>query len=104
MANNGLLAIVTVLILIGQPGHAQSDPTIEELLTIEKFIETGNWRALFIYVEANPKLSSGNSPLAVELRSFANEVESGKLNAFNAGPAQTLEDEGPQSDANFSIY
>ncbi len=57
---------------------------MQELLTIEKLVEGGDWRALYTYVRANPKFTSGTSALAAELRSFVTEVERGQLNRFDA--------------------
>ncbi|MFK7882453.1 hypothetical protein [Roseobacter sp.] len=87
MANNNLIAIVTILILTGSSGSAQQEPSIDELLTIEKLIEGQNWRALYTYVEANPQLKSGSSPLASELRSFVDDAKRGLLNRFDAAPS-----------------
>ncbi len=101
MADKRLLAIVTVLILMGSAGNAQRSPSIDELRTIEGLIEGGDWRALYSYVVSNPDLTSGDSALATELRSFAEDVEQGRLDQFDAPeptPAVT------QSAVNTSIY
>jgi hypothetical protein len=84
VANNRLLAIVTILVLVGSSGAAQEEPSIEELLTIEKLIDQGEWRALYYYLAANPGLTTGNSPLAVELRSFVDDAKRGRLVGFDA--------------------
>jgi hypothetical protein len=73
-----------MLVLMGSSAHAQQDLSMQELLTIEKLIESGDWRALYTYVQANPNLTAGNGALAVELRSFVSEVDRGQLNRFDA--------------------
>lgn len=70
--------------MMGSSGSAQEEPSIDELLTIEKLIAGQDWRALYTYVEANPNLKSGNNPLAVELRSFVDDAKRGLLNRFDA--------------------
>lgn len=84
MASKNLLAIVTVLVLMGSSAHAQQELSMQELRTIEKLVESGDWRALYTYVRANPSFTSGTGALAVELRSFVTEVERGQLNRFDA--------------------
>lgn len=85
MANNKLLAIVTVLSLMATHGSAQQqDPSVEELLTIEKLLSDREWRALFVYLEANPQLTTGQSALAVELRAFVDDAKRGQLFGFDA--------------------
>ncbi len=84
MASKNLLAIVTMLVLLGSSAHAQQELSMQELLTIEKLVEGGDWRALYTYVRANPKFTSGTGALAAELRSFVTEVERGQLNRFDA--------------------
>ncbi|WP_299917987.1 hypothetical protein [uncultured Roseobacter sp.] len=86
MANNNLIAVVTMLVLMGSSGAAQQEPSIDELLTIEKLIDGGDWRALYTYVQANPRLTAGSSPLASELRSFVDDAKRGLLNRFDAPP------------------
>lgn len=88
MTNNNLLAIVTVLILVGSSGSAQQEPSIQELLTIEKLIDDGDLRALYAYLEGNPNLTAGEGPLAVELRSFVDDAKRGRLTGFDA-PSST---------------
>lgn len=90
------------MILVGSSGGARSEPTLQDLLTIDKLIEDGDWRALYTFVNSNPRLTEGASPLATELQSFKDDVESGQLNAFNAAPASSSADAEPQ--ANASIY
>lgn len=102
MANNKLLAIVTVMILMGS--NAESEPTLEDLITIDRLIETGNWRALYNYIEANPRLTTGTSALAGELRTFTNDVKSGQLNVFNAPPAPGVTTTESEAGAGVSIY
>jgi hypothetical protein len=82
VASKNLFAIVTMLILMGGSAHAQQELTMQELLTMEKLIESGDWRALYTYVRMNPNLTAGTGALAVELRSFVSEVERGQLNRF----------------------
>ena len=101
MAEKRLLAIVTVLLLMGTSGNAQQGPSINDLRTIERLIEGGDWRALYTYIDANPRLTAGNSALAVELRSFAEDAERGRLNQFDA-PQSSRAD--PRSAANSRIY
>lgn len=105
MANNRLLAIVTILILVGSSGSAQQEPSIEELLTIEKLIDGGDWRALYTYVEANPRLTAGDSPLATELRSFVDDAKRGRLNRFDASPNRRGDNGATsQTETNARIY
>ncbi|MBW4708916.1 hypothetical protein KX928_14095 [Roseobacter sp. YSTF-M11] len=89
MAGNKLIAIVTVLILVGSTGNAQDNVTIDELRAIESLIDGKDWRGLYSYVQANPKLTAGNDPLAVELRTFVDDAKRGALTTFNAAPGQT---------------
>lgn len=84
MANQNLLAIVTILILTGTSGAAQQEPSLDDLLTIEKLIDSGDWLGLYSYVSAKPGLTTGQGPLAVELRDFVDEVKRGQLTTFNA--------------------
>lgn len=101
VADKRLLAIVTVLILMGTSGGAQEGPSIDELRTIEDLIEGGDWRALYSYVDSNPNLTAGNGPLATELRSFSEDVEQGRLDQFDA-PQPTRQ--ASQSAVNADIY
>jgi hypothetical protein len=73
-----------MLILVGSSGSAQQEPSIQELLTIEKLIDDGDLRALYVYLEGNPSLTAGNGPLAIELRSFVDDAKRGRLTGFNA--------------------
>lgn len=82
MADKKLLAIVTVLILVGSSGAAQQNASINDLLEIERLIEGGDWRALYSFLLENPQLTAGNSPLAMELQSFSEDVKSGRLDTF----------------------
>lgn len=99
MANNRLLAVVTVLLLVGSTGDAQDNVTLQELQAIESLIAGKDWRALYTYVVANPKLTAGNDPLAVELRSFVDDAKRGLLNTFNAAPSPSA-----PPTATLSIY
>ncbi|GFE65365.1 hypothetical protein KIN_24390 [Litoreibacter roseus] len=82
--NDKLLAIVTALVLIGSPGAAQQDVSIQELRNIEALINQKDWTALYSYVVSNPKLTTGRDPLSSELRSFVNDVQRGRVDQFNA--------------------
>lgn len=105
MANSRLLAIVTILILMGQSAHSQQSPSIDELQAMERMIEDGDWRGLYDYVEANPNLTAGEGALANELRSFVDEVERGQLRNFDAQTEQNqVADASPQNISNASIY
>lgn len=84
MANPRLLAIVTILVMTGTSGASQEEPSLNDLLTIEKLIDSGDWRGLYTYVAAKPNLVAGEGPLAVELRGFVDEVKRGQLTSFNA--------------------
>ncbi|MEM6890298.1 MAG: hypothetical protein AAF636_19510 [Pseudomonadota bacterium] len=99
MANNRMLAIVTILLLSANSGQAQQEPSLDDLVTIDKLINEGDWQALYAFVEDNPQLTQGESALAVELNKFVNEVEQGPLNQFDA-PA----DPAPASETVASIY
>lgn len=104
MANKRLLAIVTMMILVGSTGGSRSEPTLQDLFTIDKLIEEGDWRALYSFVDANPRLTDGDSPLAAELQSFKDDVESGQLNVFDATPSPVQENVATGSVANARIY
>lgn len=69
---------------MGSAGVAQQGPSIDDLRTIEKLIESGDWRELYVYVDANPRLTTGSNPLATELRGFVEDVELGRLGQFDA--------------------
>jgi hypothetical protein len=69
---------------MGSSGSAQQGPSLEDLLTIERFIDGGDWRALYAYLETKPDLMAGQGPLATELRSFVEDVELGRLDQFDA--------------------
>lgn len=99
MANNKLLAIVTVMMMLGT--HAKSEPTLDDLIVIEGLIGAADWRALYDYVQENPRLVVGSSALATELRSFTNDVDAGQLSIFDASPAATT---APDADGLASIY
>ncbi len=88
VANEKLLAIVTILSLIGSTGLAQEDVTIDDLRTIDALITGKEWNALYTFVNSKPQLTTGNDPLAVELRSFVDETKRGLLNRFDSGPSQ----------------
>ncbi|MEE4186881.1 MAG: hypothetical protein V2I76_00350 [Roseobacter sp.] len=90
MADKKLLAIVTVLILIGSSGAAQQEASISDLQQIEKLIEVGDWRALYSYLVSNPQLTVGTSPLALELRAFSEDVESGRIDTFNVASTEQV--------------
>lgn len=104
MAHKNLLAIVTMMILVGSTGSAQSEPTLEDLLTIDRLIEDGNWRALYTFVDTNPRLTEGNSPLAAELQTFKDDVERGQLNTFNAPSAAPAAAATPGLNDSIGIY
>lgn len=104
MANKKLMAIVTMMVLLGADASAQSDPTLEDLLTIDKLIQDGDWRALYTYVEANPRLTAGSSPLAQELQSFKDDIERGQLNTFDAGPSAPQQDASRTDNDSAAIY
>lgn len=105
MANNNLLAVVTILVMMGSSGAAQQEPSIEDLLTVEKLINGGNWRALFSYVQGNPRLTTGDGPLATELRSFVDDAKRGTLTGFDATTRnQASGGATPQTESVASIY
>lgn len=84
MANNRLLAVVTMMILAGSFNSAHADPTLEDLQTIDKLIQDGNWDDLYSFVNSNPRLTDGQTALATELQSFKADVEQGQLSSFDA--------------------
>ncbi len=90
-----------MLILMGSSGAAQDDISLQELQAIESLISGKDWRALYTYVVANPKFTSGNDPLAVELRSFVDDTKRGFLNTFDADPDRTT---GGETRTSVSIY
>lgn len=105
MADRKLLAIVTVLILVGSSGSAQQDASINDLLEIERLIEDGDWRALYSFLLENPQLTVGNSPLAMQLQSFSADVESGRLDRFNVSANQQVSrDQTSVSVSDATIY
>ena len=89
MANNRLIAIVTVLLLVGGAGATGEEPSIEDLLTIEKLIDDRLWQELYLFIVANPQLTAGNSPLALELQSYVEDAKRGRLAGFDAPPADS---------------
>ncbi len=105
MANNRLLTIVTILALVGSSGSAQQEPSIEDLLTIEKLLSDREWRALYVYLEANPQLTVGETPLALELRGFMDDAKRGQLIGFDApASTSTAEAAGIQATREDFIY
>jgi hypothetical protein len=85
MPDKRLLAIVTVMMMVGTQGQAQQQPfSIAELRKIEALISGRDCGALYDYVASNPRLTFGRDPLAVELRSFQQEVETGRLECYSS--------------------
>ncbi len=82
MPNNKLLAIVTIMVMVGSNAKAQQLFTIDELLEIESLISGKDCGALYSYLASNPKMTTGSDPLAAELRSFRVDVEAGRLDCF----------------------
>jgi hypothetical protein len=83
MINKRLLAIVTMMVMTGSHAHAQAQPfSIDQLRAIEALISGKDCGALYSYLEANPRMTLGPDPLAVELRSFRQDVDMGRLDCF----------------------
>ena len=82
MPNNKLLAIVTVMVMVGTNSNAQQLFSIEDLRKIESLIAGKDCGALYSYIASNPRMTLGNDPLAAELRSFRQDVETGRLDCY----------------------
>lgn len=81
-----------MLILMGSSAQAQDNVSIQELQAIESLIAGKDWRALYTYVVANPKFTTGNDPLAVELRSFVDDTKRGLLNTYDGDSERSVSD------------
>lgn len=92
---------MTFLVLTGTSVNAQQGAGLNELRMLEKLIEIGDWRALYTFVDANPGLTAGDGALAIELRGFVDDVETGRLNRFDA-PANN--EQNIQISQNDRIY
>ena len=111
MAHSRLLTVVTILLMIGGASGAQEEPALDDLLTIEKLIDAREWRALYYFIVANPQLTQGDSPLAVELRSYVDDAKRGRLVGFDAPVVeqqpvarQALNNSGTPAPNDQSIY
>ena len=93
-----LIAVLTALGLLAEASPARADYTLEQLQNIEGLISTKNCAGLWTFVQANPGLTSGDDPLANELRVFVASTERGQLNCFaaRAPKAPVGEDPLPQ--------
>lgn len=84
MPHSRLLATITALCLFGGGVQAQSVFTFAVLQDIERLIVSKDCAGLRNYLAADPRLMAGSDPLARELRSFANGVDSGLIDCLSA--------------------
>ncbi|MDD9921783.1 MAG: hypothetical protein OXQ92_05815 [Boseongicola sp.] len=82
MAERRLIAIITAMLLVPNSATAQESATIDQLRQIEEMVTNRAWRQLYDYLSANPRIVSGNGPLATELCGFVTDVERGNLDVF----------------------
>ena len=87
MAKGRLLAIITALMLSAGIHNAQATYNFSQLEQIEQFIVNGEWELLLNYLEANPEVLEGVDALAVELREFVAQVETGGVISIISAPA-----------------
>ncbi|MFN0113224.1 MAG: hypothetical protein ACKVPY_00955 [Paracoccaceae bacterium] len=79
-----IVAIVTALLLIGGGTRAHAAATLDQLVVIDSLIAQRDWGALWSFVIANPALTAGDDPLAIELRNFLISMNVGNVDVFAA--------------------
>jgi hypothetical protein len=74
MRNLRTILLSSVLALgLGQAAHAVY--TQEDLTQLQSLVDAGDTAAILAFIEANPQLLVGMSPLAMELREFTESRE-----------------------------
>lgn len=86
MAENRLLAVISAMILFFPGNSANAAFTLNELQTIERLIVSQDCAALWSHLRANPKLVTGDDPLASELRNFSNGINGGLVQCLSDQP------------------
>ena len=87
MPSSRLVAIVTALVLVGVAPGAHAEFTLEQLLEIERYIQSKDTVGLWRYLQSNPSLLEGDDPLAVELQVFVDSMESDLIGNLSDVPA-----------------
>jgi len=84
MPDPRLMAIITALSLISSTGAGVAQDSFAKLQQLEKLIVSKDCGGMRNFIGANPELTQGNDPLAVELRSYVNKLDNGLINCFAA--------------------
>jgi len=84
MPNQRLIAIVTVLLMIGGANKLLAAYTLDQLKEIERLVMQKDSLALGAYLSENIEVTEGDDPLSVELRKFLQCTRDGELNCFDA--------------------
>ncbi len=94
MPDPKLLAIITALSFVSVTNGASGQDSLAKLQELEQLIVRKDCGGMRNFIGANPDLTRGNDPLAVELRSYANKLDNGLINCFAASASDT----GPQRE------
>lgn len=86
MPNPRLLAVITALSCLGAGSTAFAAYTLEQLREIERMVVSKDCGGLRIYLDTNPSLLQGVDPLAAELRSFVQGVDTGLIECLSLRP------------------
>lgn len=98
-----LIAVLTAIVLLAGTAPLRAAYSLEELREIERLVLAKDSAALGAFLAVNPGITSGDDPLARELRSFQNCLRSGRLECFASPKVVTKVASEPQPDPN-KIY
>lgn len=87
-----LVAVVTAMQLLSPSAQAQQF-SLSDLQQIDGMINEKDCGGLWNFIQSRPGLTSGNDPLARELRAFSETIQRGAVNCFSAArvPAPPVE-------------
>ena len=82
MLRPSLLATITAFMLMAGTSDLRAEYNLSELQEIERLVLLKDSAALGRFLALNPRIVSGDDPLARELRSFMNCAQDGQLDCF----------------------
>lgn len=84
MPDPRLLAIITALTLFSGSGAVMGQESLAKLQQLEQLIVSKDCGGMRNFINANPELSRGSDPLAVELRAYATRLNSGLIQCLES--------------------